>query len=290
MSSRASIVVPAHNEERRIRSLLETLSAGAMANDFDVYVVCNGCTDRTRDVAEEYPGITVVEIADVGKYHALNEGDRLAGDAFPRLYCDADVHITRDDLSHLIETLITDEVLVAGPTVRYGVEESSWWIRMYYSALESPIMAPWLGQHLTGRGLFGASREARRRFESFPPLYADDLFFDSQFDAIDKVIVTQSNLTIWVPKTLRELLRGELRVARGNCDFRMAAAGSLVPNSSRTGQSGPTLRRRLRTIKKWLRELRTQDLVPLAVYVTVITTVRVLLMTSKLRGNKVRWR
>ena len=125
MSSRASIVIPAHNEERRIRHLLQSLSDPSIVGLYDVYVVCNGCTDKTRQVAEEYAGITVVEIDGVGKHHALNQGDLLAGDVFPRLYCDADIQVSPSSIEALIEALTTEEIQVAGPAVHYGVQHST---------------------------------------------------------------------------------------------------------------------------------------------------------------------
>src|SRR5450631_2509448 len=222
MPSLASIVIPAHNEEHRIRTLLESLSDPLIAGDYDVYVVCNGCSDRTCEVAEEYPGIVVVEISDAGKHYALNEGDRLAGDVYPRLYCDADTQIAPTSIRELVGVLTTDDVVAAGPRVRYGDQGSTWTVKLYCRALQSRLMVRWLDDHLTGRGLYGVSRGARRRFEVFPPMFADDLFFDSQFEISEKIIVPDCDVTVWVPTNLRSLLWGEVRVSEGNQQFQAA--------------------------------------------------------------------
>ena len=73
--SRASFIVPAYNEEFRIRGLLQTLTERSIAERCAVFVVCNGCTDRTSEVAREYVGVDVIDISARGKHHALNEGD-----------------------------------------------------------------------------------------------------------------------------------------------------------------------------------------------------------------------
>ena len=48
---RASFVIPAHNEELRMRGLLATLTEDIDDARYAIFVVCNGCTDRTRLVA-----------------------------------------------------------------------------------------------------------------------------------------------------------------------------------------------------------------------------------------------
>ena len=46
-----SFVIPAHNEEAVIGRCLTALLAGARRDELDIIVVCNGCTDRTAEVA-----------------------------------------------------------------------------------------------------------------------------------------------------------------------------------------------------------------------------------------------
>ena len=292
MSPRASIVIPAHNEEGRIRPLLETLSDASLTRSYDIYVVCNGCTDRTSTVAREYPGLRVVEVADAGKYHALNEGDRLANDVFPRLYCDADVLISPASIDALVDALNEPEIRAGGPTVRYGAETSSWGVKMYYRALASPIMTSWQDSHLSGRGLYGASREARHCFDTFPPLVADDLFFDSRFSASQKMVVPSSVVTIWVPPTLRALIRSEVRVSQGNRQFyaegRASSERDVRP--PRGVRFELKITRRLRTLHGWSRQLRWLDVATLAVLLYVKATARTAVIARESRAKKVEWR
>jgi glycosyltransferase involved in cell wall biosynthesis len=288
----ASIVIPAHNEEFRIRSLLESLTDDAIRGNFAVFVICNGCNDRTREVAEEFAGVTVVTIDDTGKHFALNEGDRLAQDIFPRLYCDADVRIEPSSVSALVQALSASETIVAGPEVVYGVDKRSWGIKRYYQALESPILGRWLSLHLIGRGLYGASREARGRFGSFPPLFADDKFFDAQYRDDEKRNVANCTVTLWVPATLRQLVRNEARVAKGNQEFDsfVEVRHTKSPPSGVTSYySSRRNIERVHTFWQWAREFRGRDGIPMAIYLYVACTARLYLLMMRVLGRRITW-
>jgi glycosyltransferase involved in cell wall biosynthesis len=293
MECRASIVIPAHNEEHRIRGLLQSLSEASLPEQYAIFVICNGCTDRTREVAEEFAGIRVVEIDDVGKYFALNEGDRLAGDVFPRLYCDADIRIDFSSIQRLVDQLTTDQVIAAGPTVRYGVDGCSWGTRKYYHSLGGPIMTKWQDLHLVGRGIYGVSREARKRFGAFPPLFADDKFFDSQFSDSEKVVVPGAVATIWIPVTIRELIKNETRVAKGNRQLSaylengQGVDGGAAAAATRV-RRGPLTK--LRTLRQWSKDLRLADCVPLVIYLSVTGTTRLYLALLRVRQRQIGWR
>ena len=293
MPGHASIVIPAHNEEARIRGLLDTLADPSIRGLYDVYVVCNGCTDRTREVAEEYSGVTVVEIQDAGKFYALNEGDRLSGDVYPRLYCDADIQISPASVTALVNALTTDEIRAGGPAIHYGVERSSWAVKMYFRAHESRIMEEWVSKHLTGRGCYGVSRAGRDRYKTFPLLLADDLFFDSQFSPEEKLVVQDSVVTIWVPTDLRELVRAEVRVFGGNQQYRQAESEngkSATDVSPRRGRFELRLGSRIAALRSWARDLRSSDVVPLLWYLAVVLSARTILKVRKVRGLQIHWR
>src|SRR4051795_10210836 len=114
----ASIIVPAHNEAASIGRCVAALTDGARPGEFEMVVVCNGCTDRTAAEARRFEarGVTVVETDVASKVHALNLGEA-AAHAFPRLYVDADVVIDRASVLTIVASLITDGLLAAGPQV-----------------------------------------------------------------------------------------------------------------------------------------------------------------------------
>src|ERR1700730_14723213 len=78
-----SVVIPSHNEEHVIGRCLQALTDGAQADELEIIVVCNGCSDRTAAIARTWPATTVVELSEVSKSAALNAGD-LHATRFPR--------------------------------------------------------------------------------------------------------------------------------------------------------------------------------------------------------------
>ncbi len=283
MGLRAAVIVPAHNEARRIGPLLETLAPLATSGTWRVIVVCNGCTDGTEDLVRRWADIELSVIDVSSKTQALNEGDRLAGDLFPRLYCDADLRTDGASLEALAAVLDRSEVVAVGPEVAYGLEAASWVVRQYFAALESAPLSDWLGQHLVGRGLYGLNRAARARFQAFPEVIADDLFVDSVFTSEEKRVVESARVVIWVPQTLRELLRQEVRVAKGNHEYRTLSAD---------GGDGDTRRRPPTPSSAWaaVRRLRGRDVVPVGVYVCVAVVSRLAAASRVRRGRQIHWR
>lgn len=96
---RFAVLIPAHNEEKVIGFLLESLKAQDYPEEFfDIYVACDACTDRTKDIAQAY-GAFVLERNDPqrpGKTH--NVGWALT--QIPLKQYDAVVLFDADNLAH----------------------------------------------------------------------------------------------------------------------------------------------------------------------------------------------
>lgn len=52
-----SVVIPAHNAEHRISTLLNSIKSQSF-HDYEIIVVCDSCDDNTENVAREYGAIT----------------------------------------------------------------------------------------------------------------------------------------------------------------------------------------------------------------------------------------
>lgn len=106
---RRTIIIPAYNEEQRIRPTLRDFLAYYDDEDTEVMVVLNGCRDSTRDIVSaflsEHPNLRVVEeVNPIGKGGALMLGFRLArGDIIA--YVDADGATSPENLERLMESL-----------------------------------------------------------------------------------------------------------------------------------------------------------------------------------------
>ena len=71
-----AVMVLAHNEERHIEACLDSIFDAEPGRAFDIFVMANGCTDRTEALVAEYgrrrPGVHLVSIALGDKCNAWN--------------------------------------------------------------------------------------------------------------------------------------------------------------------------------------------------------------------------
>jgi len=213
----ASIVVPAHNEASRGFVTLDLLGRAIGELNCLVIIVCNGCNDSTSAMARSLPRVVVLDVETASKSNALNLGDDAAGDVFPRIYLDADVEMTLESLHELLTAVGDDAPVAAGPEVTYAAAKSGRIVRNYFEAVQRlPFLVAIGGQHLEGRGAYAVSRTGRSRFDKFPELLADDAFFDRMFDKGEKRVVRTSMARLSVPSRTRDLLRSQVRMARGS--------------------------------------------------------------------------
>ena len=107
-----SVVMPAHNEENYLPATLEALF-GLSECEFECIVVPNGCTDRTEEIARQFP-VTVVVEKRANISNARNVG---AGRAqYPYLlFLDADIRIVPGFLSALLRKAEEADAVVVLP-------------------------------------------------------------------------------------------------------------------------------------------------------------------------------
>lgn len=213
---RASVVVPAHNEERSIGRLM--LALAPLRDEVDVVVVCNGCTDQTGDVARRAaPWATVIDLPDPSKPAALNAGDR-AVSGFPRLYLDADVVIEATAVERLFEA-VRGGLMAAAASPYYDVSTSSWVVRSHQRFWEQ---MPANRQGLAGTNAMAVSGAGRARFDDWPNLIGDDYFFDGLFDEAEKARVPDAVVVRPTARGFRDCVSRKARVHQGNVDVRAA--------------------------------------------------------------------
>lgn len=207
-----SVVIPAHNEAAVIERCLGALLAGFEADEVDVVVVCNGCTDDTAARARRSgTAVRVVELERGHKPTALRAGDRLAT-AMPRLYLDADVILPSAAARRVLERLASGDVAAARPRLAYDSRRSSAPVRSYFRARSR---VPAVLNALWGAGVYGVSAEGRARFDEFPDVVADDLWIDHMFARDEIEIVDCEPVVVTVPRRSSDLLRILRRANRG---------------------------------------------------------------------------
>ena len=210
-----SVVVPAHDEERVIDRFLATLLADALPGELDVTVVCNGCGDRTAEIARQYP-VRVVELDEPSKHKALRRGDELAMH-FPRFYVDADVQLTTRSLRATAAVLASGQALAAAPRLDLDLRGCGTSVRAYYRVWRR---LPYCTGDLVGSGVYGVSGVGHERLGAFPELIADDLWFRNHFEPGERVSVRSARFVQHPPHDLRSLLRVRTRQHLGNIEYR----------------------------------------------------------------------
>jgi len=206
-----SVIIPAHNEEATIERCLSGLVGHVHIPDLQLIVVCNGCTDRTVEVAKTFgDAIDLIQTPVASKTHALNLGDRLARN-YPRVYMDADVMMTLQDLLALV-TALEEGALAASPQISMNLSQCSWAVRAYYAVWTS---LPYARKGLMGSGVYGLSRVGRDRFMNFPDIIADDGFVRLLFSPHERSVARNARSIVSGPRTVGDLIKIKTRSRLG---------------------------------------------------------------------------
>ncbi|MEH1125118.1 glycosyltransferase family 2 protein [Micromonospora sp. CPCC 206061] len=236
-----SVVIAAHNEAAVIGRCLDALLASNPG--LDVTVVANGCTDDTAAVAAARPGVRVVKRHEAGKAAALNAADAVA-QGFPRLYLDADIVLTPGGV-HALAAAVSGPAgggpapLAVVPRRKLDLTGSPLLVRAFF-AVNSRL--PAYDRGLFGRGAIALSAEGRARFDTFPPVIADDLYLDSLFTHEEKREVSSVVSVVATPRRTRDLVRRLVRVRAGNAAMRAASAAGAAPPGVRSSARSSWLR------------------------------------------------
>ena len=159
---RFSIVVPAYNEAAYLDVTLQTLLQQDFKGPYEVIVVDNNSTDRTREIASRQ-GVTVVCEPARGVCQARQRGTSEARGEIV-VSTDADTTQPPDWLSRIDCQFGTSEeiVAVAGPC-RY--QDPSWWAYLYPKMLFGAVHRAF---SLTGRVWYVTATNTAFRRSAFP--------------------------------------------------------------------------------------------------------------------------
>jgi glycosyltransferase involved in cell wall biosynthesis len=208
-----SVVIAAHNEAAVIGSLLTALTNNREPYDFDIVVVCNGCTDGTADVARSFGSrVRVIETAIANKPHALNLGDEFA-QGFPRVYIDADIIVDGDTVMALAGALQSGEFLAAGVSPQIDTSGCTAGVKAYYAIKDQ---LPSSREGIAGSGLYALSEAGRGRFGKFPAIVSEDLFIRLLFKESERTTLPGLHSVVFAAKNVKALLVQRTRSSFGN--------------------------------------------------------------------------
>jgi glycosyltransferase involved in cell wall biosynthesis len=266
----ASVVIPAHNESAVIGRTLDSLADGSAAGKLDIIVVANACTDGTAQIASR-EGVRVLETPISGKAHALRIGDEACA-AFPRIYLDADVVLTGEDVQQLIAPLGRNGVLAASPTPRWNLASASWIMRHVHKVHDA-LVAPSRG--LAGVGVYVLGEAGHARAFPIPEVViSDDEWVERSFYPNERVVVTSARCVVRPATNVSAHLRRRVRVRLGNRQL-----DSL-------GKPAQSDRLRLKSLGRLVTQ-RKVSVLDAACYLGVLTADR--LMTRRQRDGDIAW-
>jgi len=212
-----SVVIAAHNEEDVLGRCLDALLQNARSRELDIAVVCNGCSDRTADVARGYGDrVALIETPVASKTAALNLGDaRVSG--FPRFYVDADVVLPIASIRRIAASLLEQGALAASPVMDVDLQGSSVGVRAYYRIWKQ---LPYVRAGMIGVGVYALSGEGRGRFQEFPDVIADDGYVRMLFSSSERIHVDDAPVRIYAPARVSDLTRIKTRSRLGRYQLR----------------------------------------------------------------------
>jgi len=131
--NKVALIIPAYNEEQRIRPTLQAyhsyFDAQCKKNglNFEIVVALNGCSDNTYNIVDDIQGsleqITLLNLPQAGKGYAITEGFKyaLGADADLIGFVDADMATSPQEFYHLIEGIGKKDGIIASRYMKGAV-------------------------------------------------------------------------------------------------------------------------------------------------------------------------
>jgi len=209
-----TIVIPAFNEAAVIARTLENLIDGARDNEFEIILVCNGCSDDTAAIAAAVcPEVHIIELQNPSKTKALNAGMQ-ASRCHQVVFLDADIVTGPEAVRTLLHRLSWSGAYLAYGTAKFQVDACSWAVKAFYQAWQQN---PYFDDRKMG-GFFALSKSGRNFLGAIPETTNDDEFIRRQ---LSRSSTWAENATYHVeaPRTLRDLIKVRSRIYRGNAEL-----------------------------------------------------------------------
>ena len=162
-----SLVIPAHNEEKRIGECLDRAMKNSGGRFFEIIVIDNASTDRTAEIAGRMPGVRVVREENKGLTHARERGFKEArGDILA--YIDADTLMPSGWIGRVMGEFArdSDTVCVSGPYHYYDIPRAEQFLNnLYWLFIAKPMY--WIVDYMAVGGNFAIKKETLQKMGGF---------------------------------------------------------------------------------------------------------------------------
>ena len=177
-----SLVIPAYNEEKYIGKCLDSvISSGSKF--FEIVVIDNGSTDKTREVVESYRNVRIITEEKKGVMFARQRGvDETSGEIIA--FIDADTIMLSGWYEQIVKRFSEDLILVSlsGP---YIYEDVSLWskilIWIFYYLIALPVYFI-----LGYTAIFGNFAIRRSVLNKMGGLNTDIVFYGDDTDTVQR--------------------------------------------------------------------------------------------------------
>jgi glycosyltransferase involved in cell wall biosynthesis len=223
---------------------LQVLLQGAGADEFEVIVVCNGCSDGTAAlVRSRFPSVTVLERDEASKTAAINAGfGATSGGAV--LLLDADIELDTNAARALLEAVRGPGVEAAIGHMVADTDGAHWMVRAFYRV--------WMEHPYLRNGKFAAaialSSAGLARLGRLPRVTADDSYLRRVIPSERVTVVDSVRFLVRTPRTVRSLVRVRSRSYRGNRELEALDSRDLAEF---TGEAHGLMRRIVARPRLW---------------------------------------
>lgn len=239
-----SVIIPAYNEENCIGATLRALTKGLCVREFDIIVVCNGCSDNTAEAAiAAFPQARVIETEVASKTHALNIGVQEAH-CETVVFLDADIKTTASSVRLLLSALRATRQHLAYGKASFRTTKCSAPVRSFYKAWK---LNPYFDGGKVG-GFFAVSKAGLNSLGRFPRVTNDDEYVRRKLMA-KSVFVPAATYIVEPPRTVLSLIKVRSRVYRGNRELTSLSVPVAVNQRHENGYR--FLRRLMSTPSAW---------------------------------------
>ncbi|MBS3152874.1 glycosyltransferase [Candidatus Woesearchaeota archaeon] len=153
-----SVIIPACNEEQYIKETIESIKKQNY-KEYEIIVVCDGCTDKTPEIASKLADKVVTLKTRSGPAIAKNKGVEISkGNKL--VFLDADTHLGKEALSNISEVLDNDINTIGTCKIKPSSNKTKHKIMMF---LKNYLISP-LG---VSNGIIFCTKKLYTKFNGF---------------------------------------------------------------------------------------------------------------------------
>ena len=162
-----SLIICAYNEEEYLGECLDAAIQNSKGAFHEILVIDNASTDRTKEVAEQRPGVRVIRENKKGLTRARERGYQEAtGNILA--FIDADTRMPKGWMNRVLKEFKKNDELacLSGPYVYYDISKAKrLFVKVYWYLLATPLY--WLVGYMTVGGNFVIRKDILEKMKGF---------------------------------------------------------------------------------------------------------------------------